>query len=134
MKSLMWAGSAYPESMFLGAAICWVLNGFSGPNFMKNVKARWSRISNLLFLCIYFFRKKTHRKKRDLSFKNGKAKITSTLNFLLNKILHPLFHTIITQLFWTADFRTELSSTELSAQSSGWCGLPDLLILGRTNT
>lgn len=32
MKSLIWAGSAYPESIFLGAAICCVLKGFSGPN------------------------------------------------------------------------------------------------------
>ncbi len=32
MKSLTWAGSAKPDSMFLGAAICWDLNGFAGPN------------------------------------------------------------------------------------------------------
>jgi hypothetical protein len=28
----MCAGSAYPESIFLGAAICCVRKGFSGPN------------------------------------------------------------------------------------------------------
>lgn len=54
----------------------------------------------ICYFCVFTFsEKKKPQKKKDLSFKNGKAKITSTLNFLLNKILHLLFHTIITQLF-----------------------------------
>lgn len=57
----MWAGSAYPESIFLGAAICWVLNGFSGPNYTNNIKRNKSE----LLICYFYAWKKSKQKEQQ---------------------------------------------------------------------
>lgn len=126
MKSLMWAGSAYPESMFLGAAICWVLNGFSGPNFIKNVKTRCSRISNLLFLCIYFFRKKTPQKKETCLSKmvmqnhfNFKFLCDYWISFLIYYFTQQS-HSCSEQLISGLNFLAFITGTELRLISTTW--------------
>lgn len=118
MKSLMWAGSAYPESIFLGAAICWVLNGFSGPNYINNVERKCIRITNFLFRCGTFSGKNREREK--LYCKNCTAKSLQLPISLwpLNKLL----------LFYTATAYT----VALNSLFHGWSFQP-LLLVQRTN-
>lgn len=109
----MWAGSAYPESIFLGAAICWVLNGFSGPNYINNVKRKYIRITNFLLMCLYFFRKKnTGEKKRHLSkpIMQNDFNFTFPYDYWISFLFCYFTQQWLTQLLGTARFMIELSS------------------------